>query len=229
MSGVYRLNRTSNSVGRINTRRVDTAVNQWWLSGGIAAANCIAAYQAKGAASYAASLVNLANPGTYNATEGTAPDWAAGTGWTFNGTTQFLISSVKVGSGYSFAIRYSIPTRVAVDIFGVSNGSSRSFSYAPEVNVGPNNYWNLGGFAFWAGSANAGVSIGTNQKGYFEGTLRVSGIAAWSGLLTTIDMHIGGRNATTPTKRACTIMALAVYDTSIESYVSDLTTAMNLL
>lgn len=60
MSGVYRLNRTANSVGRINTRRVDDAVTPWWLSGGIDPANCIAAFQGKGAEDQATSLINLA-------------------------------------------------------------------------------------------------------------------------------------------------------------------------
>lgn len=51
----------------------------WYRAGG--APMPVAAYQPKGAASYAASLVNIANPGTYNATEGVAPSWATGTGW----------------------------------------------------------------------------------------------------------------------------------------------------
>jgi len=84
MSGVYRLNRTNNIVGRISQYK-KTAID-WWLAGGINAANCIAAYQPIGAADYATSKVNLANPGTYDAYEGTAPDWSAVTGWTFDST-----------------------------------------------------------------------------------------------------------------------------------------------
>ena len=65
-------------------------VPDWWDLGGTIAC-CVAAYQPKGAASYAASLINLANPGTYDATAGVAPTWAAGTGWSFDGT-QWLSS-----------------------------------------------------------------------------------------------------------------------------------------
>ncbi len=68
--GVYRINRSRHSVGRLY-QRVGVAEIPWWLAGGIPAENCIAAYQPKGAASYAASKVNLANPGTYDAYEGT--------------------------------------------------------------------------------------------------------------------------------------------------------------
>src|SRR4030042_266315 len=77
-----------------NTVVVTDSCLEWWLAGGISAANCLAAYQPKGAASYAASKVNLANPGTYDAVDGVAfPTWAAATGWTFNGVAQYLTSN----------------------------------------------------------------------------------------------------------------------------------------
>ena len=68
----------------------------WYLSGGIPAANCLAAYTPLGAASLAASYDNNAAPGngladgTYDCTLGVVPGWAAGTGWTFDGATQYL-------------------------------------------------------------------------------------------------------------------------------------------
>ena len=55
----------------------------WYLSGGVSAANCIAAYQPIGAVDYAGSKVNLANLGTYDANnEGThVPTWDVTTKW----------------------------------------------------------------------------------------------------------------------------------------------------
>lgn len=53
-------------------------------------ATAVAAYDAVGAASLADSYENEANPGTYTAAPGVAPTWAHGTGWMFNGTTQYL-------------------------------------------------------------------------------------------------------------------------------------------
>jgi hypothetical protein len=56
----------------------------------IDAANVVAAYQPKAAtgsiyertvANYAASLVNIANPGAHDAITGVLPSWAAATGW----------------------------------------------------------------------------------------------------------------------------------------------------
>lgn len=58
------------------------SASSWW-------SGAYAAWQAKGAASYAASLVDLTGNGK-NLTEGSAPTWDAGTGWTFNGGTNVL-------------------------------------------------------------------------------------------------------------------------------------------
>lgn len=65
----------------------------WYLAGGVDAANCVAAYLAKGAADYATSKVNLANPGTYTLSDppgdlsfGTwkPPVFSSDAGWYFN-------------------------------------------------------------------------------------------------------------------------------------------------
>jgi hypothetical protein len=54
----------------------------WWLSGGVAASDCIGAWAGKGAASYAASKSNLNSPGTRDLTESIgAQDWTALVGW----------------------------------------------------------------------------------------------------------------------------------------------------
>lgn len=79
----------------------------WWLAGG--APTPVAVYQPKGAASLAASYVNLANPGTYDASPGVAPTFATATGWTFNGSTQYLDTGYAAGntSNKSIIVRYS--------------------------------------------------------------------------------------------------------------------------
>ncbi len=65
----------------------------WWNPDGATpgggGGSCVAAYQAKGAASYAASLVNLSLPGTYDLTEN-----AGAVSWTVAGWA-FLAASVK--------------------------------------------------------------------------------------------------------------------------------------
>jgi hypothetical protein len=77
----------------------------WWLSGGIAAANCVAAYQPKGAADLAGSYINLANPGTYNAAPGTAPTWDVINGWKFAGaSSQYLTCGITPAGNQTWSI-----------------------------------------------------------------------------------------------------------------------------
>ncbi|MEI6327367.1 MAG: prepilin-type N-terminal cleavage/methylation domain-containing protein [Candidatus Roizmanbacteria bacterium] len=78
----------------------------WWLAGGVNPVNAVGVYQAKGAADYAASKVNLANPGTYDLTDGVAPTWASGTGWIFNGS-QYLITGIVPVTTYSMIVRWT--------------------------------------------------------------------------------------------------------------------------
>jgi hypothetical protein len=77
----------------------------WWP---VAGKTCVAAYQPKGAASLAASYSNLANPGTYDAAPGTAPSFDTSTGWTFNGSTQYLTTGVIITSGdWTMLVRFA--------------------------------------------------------------------------------------------------------------------------
>jgi len=83
----------------------------WWF---IAGQTCVAAWQPIGAANLAASYINLANPGTFDAFPGTAPGWAVGVGWQANGTTQYLRTGVIPGSlTWSFFIRGTTSSAVA--------------------------------------------------------------------------------------------------------------------
>lgn len=88
----------------------------WYLRGGIPKANCLAAYQPKNAASYAASKVNRVNPGTYDLTNGVAyPSWAAATGWTFaSASSQYLI----IASALATAVPISIICRINLSVIG---------------------------------------------------------------------------------------------------------------
>lgn len=87
------------------------AATAWWLSGGIPAANCIAAYQAKGAASYSASKVNLANPGTYDITDPAgAVTWDAVNGWAGVSGRYLSTNVVVTAQTWSCIIRFSNST-----------------------------------------------------------------------------------------------------------------------
>lgn len=104
----------------------------WWLAGDIPGENCLAAYQPKGAASYTASKINLANPGTYDAAEGISPVWGAAIGWRFDGSSAFLTCGglTPTGQGWSYLVRFanlSNPGRSAA-LFGQKDQAASAFT-----------------------------------------------------------------------------------------------------
>ena len=141
-------------------------VATWWdLDGAIL--TCVAAYQPKGAASLAASYVNLANPGTYDAVVGVAPAWAAGTGWTFNGATQYLTSAIPYVSNWSFLMAYSAP---ASAVFMGIVGSPGNYMISPnETGAGGRVYYYNGNFNRPAPGLPAGVVGWADRACYRDG------------------------------------------------------------
>ena len=124
------------------------------------------AYQAKGAVSYAASKINLANPGTYDASDGTAyPTFGSGTGWTFNGSTQYLSCGVvPFTETWTAIIRFANATNNGMP-FGVMNNTGGFF-------VGMRPYWtafSVRVYYNFAGSQNAVTGAQT------AGTMAIAG------------------------------------------------------
>ena len=92
----------------------------WYLTAGVTP---IAAYQAIGATSYAASKVNLANHGTHDLVEGIQPGWAKASGWASTGTEYLLMGIAANIVTYSVIVRFS--DAEAVDgklMFGSNEG-----------------------------------------------------------------------------------------------------------
>ena len=154
-------------------------VGGWWLVPG---KTCVAAYQPKGAASYAASKINLANPGTYNATEGVAPAWAAGTGWTFNGITQYLDSQYVPNTGnHSASVQFNNVASDGRSLFGVLIDLNARFGAYPSRAGSGHYYDNGGGNAAVAGLIAAGNLTVAAQNGYLNGAFDQA-LAAWTGV-----------------------------------------------
>lgn len=199
----------------------------WWLSGGISAANCIAAYQPIGAASLAASYVNLANPGTYDAAPGVAPTFDAATGWTFNGSDQYLNSGVTLGSGSSIILRFSdkagsLPQNA---YFAGSNQVAQLILVGASANSRKNRYAH--GTAVKEGIvSNSGVIALAATAGFIDAASDVTGLAGTG--TTNRPIFIGCYNSggTPALYMPCKIQAIALYNIDISSYISPLTAAM---
>lgn len=208
-----------------NSKSIAAAVaGGWWLSGGIAAANCIAAYQPKGAADLAASKVNLANPGTYNAFAGADPTWDAINGWIGAGAS-YLRTGFNLASGYSFIVRYTGLGYGSICGGSTSGNQNFAVNYYNGSYMVP--YYGNSGLlsALLAGGILTLCSVGAiGYKLYQNTTLSIDNTtinAPTSFTEQCIMSWTGGYF-----KGTLKIQAIAFYNINISSYVSGLNTAM---
>lgn len=181
-------------------------------------AGAIAAYQPKGAASLAASYVNLANPGTYDAAPGVAPTWDAATGWTFLAAsrTRLLTGVVPDTGTWSVFVSFSD---------AVSSGPALGFNVSAtcRLNIYPGlsttRYYRNGGNFSASGAITSGVMAVAGQYAYLNGSLDGALSGAQSG--TPIEIWIGGYNPdAATTSGACftgKIQAVAIYNTTLSA------------
>lgn len=209
----------------------------WWDAGGtIPAANCIAAYQPKGAASLAASYTNLANPGTYNAAPGSAPDWDSTNGWKFDGTSDFLTTGITPTLSWTGIVRFSNHATVANGYyFGAYNGANQNFAIVQYTAT--SKYY----FGYQVGdtlsvevtsTAAAVVAVaGKNayRNGSSDGTIPAGGSnPTYTIYIGVVNTTGGGPNFAFADAHYC--QAMAFYDITLDATtVAALTTAMNAL
>jgi len=205
----------------------------WWLAGGIPSSACVVAYQAKGAASLAASYVNLANPGTYNLLVLSAPSWNATDGWIFDGTTGLntgINASGKID--WSFSLRYSNASQVASGdglIFGAKDAYAwfgYAASYAGTLYRRYYYGWGASIIENWKVSGIAGLA---GSQRYFDGVnLQITGNngdARAGG-----EIYVGKGSGIDSKPAASYIQALSIYNIKLsDSQMSALNTAMSAL
>lgn len=212
---------------RVMSPRTAAAAAGWWVVPG---KTCVAAYQPKGAASYAASKTNLAQPGVYDATEGVAPTWAAATGWTFNGSTQYLRAPVFVEEAWTTLCQFSAFTDSAdKTLFGFIRGG-----YMSNIMIRP---CGSSGVEYWHGTvlrrapkATTGNLGLAGKQPYRNGAADgAPSTTAWDGANGINEMYISAWNygGTAIWHAACTIQAFAIYsDTLSGPEVATLAAAM---
>ncbi len=212
----------------------------WWdLNGTIT--SCVAAYQAKGAASYAASKVNLVNSGTYGITDGTAyPSWDSSTGWSFNGSTQFLKTGYipSVGANLSVFVRAyqnNVDTYTAQTVIGMHATSYPYNGVYIRFRSKGNTIDNRG--------ANDGISTTTVDKLLYDHVVGVAGREVFVDGLSestfadstqgfpSYDLYIGALHySSTIQFFSGYVYATAIYEGVLTStQITALTTAMNAL
>lgn len=206
-----------------------SAAASWWLSGGISAANCVAAYQPKGAASLAASYINLANSGTNNAAPVVAPTWNATDGWVGNGTTQYLTTGVIPGATYSMIVRYSNATGDGCALGCYGGGNNRFWMYPGNAGTRYYGYGSVSTTSPVTGTTTSGVQALTPTKGWHNGVADYTFSPTWGATTRDIYILVRNNNGSTVNFLPGYIQACAIYNIAIDSYISALTSAMQAL
>lgn len=88
----------------------------WWLAGGIDPSSVDGAYVALGAASKAASLINLADPGTNDLTEAGTVTWSAVAGWSGFSAANYLQSAFPPDDNRGIILRVATMTGTVIGI-----------------------------------------------------------------------------------------------------------------
>lgn len=196
-------------------------------------AGAIAAYQPKGAASLAASYVNLANPGTYDAAPGVAPMWDAATGWTGTATSYLIGPSLSARG--TVLVRFSnAPAINYACLIGFSRVGAfvaRSELFPRGISVATREYSNGSALLTKAAAITSGVMAVAGSRAYLNGIDEGIDLGANFIGTGTAQYYILARlNASGITDlffNSGNIQAVAIYDTTLSAaQVLSVSTAM---
>lgn len=172
----------------------------------------VAAYQAKGAADLASSYVNLANPGTYNAAPGTAPTFAAATGWTFDGLTQWLTTGIAGAANMTVLVRFAGASGVNRCILGSRDGVGSGLYMMVRNGADTHHQYRCGTTsASVVPALDAGVMAQAGTRGYLNGTEEATTLD--NSVASALVMYIGvlNNNGSRTWFHNGTIAAVAIY------------------
>ncbi len=205
--------------------------NQWWLAGGVSPANAVGVYQPIGAADLSSSYTNLANPGTYNAAPGVAPTFSAATGWTFNGSTQYLDTGILPGLTWSALVRFSGLTGTASveSLLAAYHTVSQTFIIDADYASSAMRIYN-GGTVSNAPIITSGVYGLAGKTAYRNGVAEANAVAA-GGTPVTRSLYIAASHySITAAYGQVSIQSIAIYNGTLNAnQVEAITNSMNAL
>lgn len=201
----------------------------WWT---VAGQTCVAAYQPIGAPSLAASYVNLAAPGTYDAAPGVAPSFDAATGWTFDGVRQYLETGIAAANGWCMLVRFSDATLNSNGILaGARTPSGQRFYLMPRDNSSTYHTYGYNGTNSVAGLLSSGImAIAGSSGGFLNGT-KERNLGTLTETTTNLSLGAESQTSGAPGNNFNgKIQAIAIYSTTLSaSDVAALTARMQAL
>jgi hypothetical protein len=175
-----------------------TAGGGWWDDFG-AIGCCVGAYQGRGAANYATSLINLANPGVNDLVAILGPPaWNAIQGW-FNfallGTAFDTGLIPAADQSWSLLIQYANETVAWRSPMGVVNAGANTRFLVNSVRPVPGNQvgYGNGGLVVQAPQLLTGNLGVAGNQGYRNGIADGGPIGVWGGA-SVLPIYVGAQN-----------------------------------
>lgn len=202
--------------------RASASAADWW---DVPGQTCVAAYAPKGAVDLAASYINLTGNATYNAAPGVAPTWDATGGWTFNGSTQYLLTGVVPAAGWTMIVRFSNAITGSLASARIANLNSQFlmlFTVGGEIRYGYGNQSDQ-----TVSLVAAGVVALAGGNAYLDGASVATVSGTFGGAVPAI--FIGATNSAGSPFIFLNgkIQAIAIYSTTLSAgNVATLTTLM---
>ena len=191
-------------------------IANWWDPNNVGL-SCVGAYRAKGAASYAASLVNNVTPGTYDLVEGNgAVPWAAATGWGFVAASlQYFDTGLIPANDQSWSalVQYAnVPAGIDGFLLGERSGASAEFNLRPNRALNSVRYQNGQDTVVVISLLTGNIGMAGNQ-GYRNGVPDGGLMGIWLGA-SDRSIYIGGNNRLGVLELPITadIHAVSIYD-----------------
>ena len=205
----------------------------WWDNNG-AIASAVGAWAGKSAASFAASLLDLSGNGN-NLSDGVTPAWDTGVGWTFNGSTTYLVSSLIPAQDQTWTMLVQFSGAGNNDVLAGCNRSvtTGTFFLVPYSAAGGLRSYRHGQQANVSGGVTSGNFGFAGNQGYLNGSADGGAIPGFVGDQSLIPgIAVGARHSygTPNTFRDFldgTIQAVAVYNATLNvAEVAAVATAM---
>lgn len=155
----------------------------WYRAGG--APMPVAAYQPIGAASLAASYVNLANPGTNDAAPGVAPTWNIVNGWMF-GSGGSLLTGITPSVNYAMIARFSSASGSISGVMQNGNTAGARFWLYPIFSAG--HTYASGGLVTVGANLAAGIMGIADNQGYLNGVADAT-VTGWTTTSGEVRIH----------------------------------------
>ena len=144
----------------------------WWDPAGEGL--CVwSAYQPKGAASYAASKVDLSGNGNDCVDGGAFPTWDVVNGWIFDNAATDILNTAFVPASdqsQSVLVQFTVGDAAQRAICGESDTGAKDFWIHPDGNFGAVTYANGGGISVAPKLANGNLGIAGNTASMTHGS-----------------------------------------------------------